>query len=86
MPTPDNSYIPVDDAECSAMAEHKVMARHKPADPADVVAVLTAITDDDGRSEPVWLRLWDGTLILGVFPRGDTYMQMSDKGVCDFWD
>lgn len=29
--------------------------------------------DCNGRSEWLWVRLQDGTLILGVFPRGDTY-------------
>lgn len=29
----------------------------------------------DGRSEWLWLRLSDGTLMLGLFPRGDTYLE-----------
>lgn len=29
--------------------------------------------DFNGRSEWLWVRLQDGTLILGVFPQGDTY-------------
>lgn len=40
-----------------------------------VAAKVWAATelDQDGRSEPVWLRLPNGDLLLGVFPRGDTY-------------
>lgn len=30
----------------------------------------------DGRSEWVWLRLYNGDLILGVFPQGATYEEM----------
>ena len=32
----------------------------------------------DGRSEYVWLRLANGDLILGVFPRGDTYLGVEE--------
>jgi hypothetical protein len=56
----------------------------EPAKPEDAVAVLVAPINNDGRSEPVWVRFKDGTLMLAVFPCGDTYMEMSDKGVCDF--
>lgn len=39
----------------------------------------------DNRSEWVWLRLQDGTLILGTFPQGDTYLDMSEnRCVCDW--
>lgn len=56
-----------------------------PADPDDVAAVLSQpIGTGDGRSEWVWVRMTNGDLLLGVFPQGDTYMEMSDKGVCDF--
>lgn len=55
-----------------------------PALPEDVEALKAANVDSEGRSEWVWLRLRDGTLILGIFPCGDTYMQYSDAGVCDF--
>jgi hypothetical protein len=40
--------------------------------------VLDQPIDDDGRSEWVWLRLANGDLMLGVFPRGGTYLQMSE--------
>src|SRR6185503_12334228 len=50
-----------------------------PADPAAAQKVLDATTEgNDGRSEWVWVRLQDGTLILGTFPRGDTYLEASD--------
>jgi hypothetical protein len=39
---------------------------------------------DDTRSDPFWMRLVDGTLLLGVFPQGDTYEKYSHSGVCDF--
>ena len=40
-------------------------------------AVLAAPEETmDGRSEYVWLRLTNGDLILGVFPRGDTYFEV----------
>lgn len=32
--------------------------------------------DSDGRSEFVWVRLATGDLILGVFPKGDTYFKV----------
>lgn len=46
----------------------------QPADPAFVEKVLAADEESpDGRSQFMWVRLQDGTLILGVFPQGDTY-------------
>lgn len=43
--------------------------------------VLTRQTDDpDGRSPWFWLRLANGDLVLGTFPRGDTYEYVSDGG------
>jgi hypothetical protein len=48
-----------------------------PADPNVVQAVLRAPEKtNDGRSEFVWVRLANGDLVLGVFPRGDTYIQV----------
>jgi hypothetical protein len=32
------------------------------------------VSDNDGRSDFVWLRLPNGDLILGVWPQGDTYL------------
>ncbi len=47
----------------------------KPASPASVLTVLAASdTDEDGRSEWLWVRLPNGDLVLGVYPQGDTYM------------
>jgi hypothetical protein len=43
------------------------------ADPSVVKTVLDAPVGDDGRSEWRWFRFADGTLVLGVFPHGDTY-------------
>lgn len=55
------------------------LAMVHPAKPEFVKKVLEAPTEgSDGRSEWMWIRLPDGTLILGVFPKGDTYMEVSD--------
>lgn len=37
--------------------------------------------DDNGRSQFQWFRLPNGDLILGVFPQGDTYLNVIDGGV-----
>ncbi len=44
-----------------------------PASLESVAHVMAQPETDDGRSEFVWVRLPCGDLILGVFPRGDTY-------------
>lgn len=50
-----------------------------PANPEAARKVLDAKEGDShGRSEYVWVRLQNGDLILGVFPRGDTYLEASD--------
>lgn len=52
----------------------------------DALKVLKQPCDTgNGCLKFMWLRLRDGTLMLGVFPQGDTYMDVSDRGVCDFW-
>jgi hypothetical protein len=72
---------------CPFDAKAAQIAYVKPADPEVAAEVLSRTTEGmDGRSPFVWLRLHDGTLMLGVFPRGDTYMEMSDNGVCDWED
>lgn len=50
----------------------------------DVHKVIMAPVDDNGRTGWCWVRFADGTLILGMFPTGDTYMDVSDSGVCDW--
>lgn len=45
----------------------------------DANYVLAQPVDLDGRSDWKWVRLTDGSLILGVYPCGDTYIEMSDK-------
>lgn len=57
-----------------------------PADKSDVKKLLAKPKEPDGRSGHFWLRFRDGTLMLGVFPTGDTYMEFSDAGVCDWED
>lgn len=43
-------------------------------------------TGHDARSDWAWFRLQNGDLIFGCFPQGDTYMNYSDGGVCDWKD
>lgn len=43
------------------------------ADPDVARKVMDSPVGIDGRSEFVWVRLASGDLMLGVFPRGDTY-------------
>ena len=51
-----------------------------PASQEAVDLVLAAPTDgDDGRSEWLWIRLPNGDLILGVYPQGDTYMEVENE-------
>ena len=48
-----------------------------PASMDAVSRVLAAMEgDEDGRSEYCWLRLPNGDLMLGVFPRGDIYFDV----------
>lgn len=47
-----------------------------PASALSVEHVLAQPDTLDGRSPWVWLRLPNGDLILGVFPRGDTYFSV----------
>ena len=54
------------------------------AEPADVAHLLAQPVGLDGRSAWTWLRLKDGTLMLVTYPSGDTYVELSDKGVCDW--
>lgn len=50
-----------------------------PAKPADVLEVMMLPPKGhDARSKWMWVRLRDGTLILGVFPQGGTYDISSD--------
>lgn len=57
--------------------EPRYIATSTPAVWKDVSHVLRAPTGtEDGRSDWHWLRLANGDLILGVYPRGDTYLQL----------
>lgn len=59
-----------------------VLAQVKPAKKADVKRVLKQSTKGgDGRSNWVWVRLQNGDLILGVYPQGATYEEMSAKNL-----
>lgn len=56
-----------------------------PATEEAVQTVLNAPENTgDGRSNWVWVRLHDGTLVLGVFPQGNTYSEFSDADCAPF--
>lgn len=52
--------------------EHQI-AWAFPATRESIITVLNAPVHDNGRSEFQWLVLQDNTVMLGVFPCGDTY-------------
>lgn len=54
----------------------RVIASVHPASDHSVQTVLAADVDDDGRSPWMWVRLQNGDLILGIYPQGDTYLQL----------
>ena len=39
---------------------------------------------DQEWSEPVWVRLRDGTLLLGFFPQADTYEEITQSGIAEW--
>lgn len=50
-----------------------------PASPESVGKVLSADpTSVDGRSPFVWVRFPNGDLVLGVFPQGETYLDVEN--------
>jgi hypothetical protein len=56
------------------------------ASPESVVLVLGACEgDDEGRSSWQWLRLPNGDLMLGVFPRGATYEAVERDAAFPGW-
>lgn len=63
--------------------EGRHIAHVTPATADEVFNVLFAPIDgSDGRSAPVWVRLANGDLLLGVFPEGETYISVSEtRGV-----
>lgn len=85
MPTQLEPHAIVDDATDAADCDLQTLAWVYPATEEAVHVVTTApVNSGDGRSDWVWLRLRDGTLILGMFPQGDTYMEFSDAGCAPF--
>lgn len=70
------------ECQCSAMQDDRAevpIATVHPAKWESVNKVLLAPEGtDNGRSEWVWVRLANGDLLLGVFPRGDTYIEVSE--------
>ena len=80
-------FIRTDPDGIPGIIEPIEIARVRPARADHVERVLMQPTEGhDGRSDWVWVRLRDGTLMLAVFPEGETYMLYSDHGVCDFYD
>ena len=80
-------YITQDHDEDSSDFHDKELrlAYVSPALAEDVAALLALpAIGHDGRSEWSWVRLRDGTLMLAVFPQGETYERFSEGGVCDF--
>lgn len=51
---------------------------------AEALALIAQAPGDDSRSAWHWIRLSDGTLVLALFPTGESYLALSDSGVCDF--
>lgn len=69
--------IEATDDDVAAVAENRTLAYVHVASQESVEHVLAQPPHDaDGRSGWVWLRLPNGDLILGVFPRGDTYFNV----------
>ena len=66
--------IYLQDTETGRMTD-LVMAYTYPASAESVGTILAANNDgsDDGRSGWMWLRLSNGDLMLGLWPRGETY-------------
>lgn len=77
--TPHVTYIP--DHETGEDTD-QICAYIHPASQEAVDFVLAAKEGDThGRSEYVWVRLSNGDLILGVFPRGDTYLGCEEDAI-----
>ena len=75
--THDHKYIYAEDE--SGNPTEQMIAIVATADPVIAQKVLDAHVDQgnefNGRSEFKWIRLQNGDLILGVYPRGDTYFE-----------
>ncbi len=64
---------PIFGADEDGVKTDSLLAWAIPADEAVARAILAQPVGDDGRSGLMWFRLQNGDLILGVFPRGDSY-------------
>lgn len=61
------------------MTHEHLIAQVFPANEESAIdAVIAEPDDSDGWSEWVWMRLANGDLILGRFPKGDTYFEQED--------
>jgi len=76
---------PITRDEGDEFSEGEALAWAHPALETDVAKMLMKpMVGNDNRSPWAWLRLRDGTLILGTFPQGDTYFEFSDADVAPF--
>lgn len=62
----------------------KQIAHSFPANKTVVTTLLEMVVDDDTRSDFRWLRLQNGDLMLGVFPRGDGYFEVETEVEFDY--
>lgn len=53
-------------------------------DPEIAEALVSQPEGDDGRSDWTWLRTADGDLMLGLHPRGETYMALEGPAADDY--
>ncbi len=70
--------IPAEDPETGVITADLLAYVHPASDDAVRLVMNAEEGGLDGRSEFVWLRLSNGDLILGVFPKGDTYFAVED--------
>ncbi len=87
-PSPtEGHWITVLEGDSDEIPAGAKLACITPAAAVDVDYVLNAPTNNpfEGRSDWVWIRFADGTLALGLFPRGETYLAISEPGKAPFW-
>jgi hypothetical protein len=64
----------------SGLETTQLIATALPARDAQVKRVIEASQGKNGRSEWYWFRLQNGDLVLGVYPCGDTYEEITQVG------
>jgi hypothetical protein len=82
----ERHFIRMDTGDIAPNEENPAIALMEPATPEQVAEMLaTPIGENEGRSEWVWVRLRDGTLMLAILPLGDTYMYHTDVNNAAHW-